>query len=278
MRFLCVDDEQLSLRKLERILKKLCPDAEIVCEDNYKTALEHAGEKFTAAFLDIEMPEMNGVELASLLREENDRLNVIFVTAYDTYALQAYQVYASGYLTKPYDSDAIARQLANLRYSAEEAATDEAQMQAEVSPPEQERKKARARCFGYFEIFVGNEPMVFERRASKEILAYLIHIRGAAANRLEISSILWEDADEIERKKGYFRSLIASLRSTLKNYGMEDLLISHRDSFAINTSLLDCDYLRYMDGDTDPQVQFRGEYLNQYSWGEDTIARLSDWN
>ena len=273
MRFLCVDDEPLSLRKMNRILTKLYPDAEVICAEDYREALAHAGEAFTAAFLDVEMPEMNGLDLAIAMQEESPQLNVIFVTAYDEYALKAYQIYASGYVTKPFDAEAVSKQLANLRYP------DPTNLTLRVGGVTQQQSgRMRVRCFGYFEVFVDDEPLIFDRRTSKEILAYLIHIRGAAASRVEICTALWEDVDEIERKKGYFRSLIASLRATLRSCEMEDILVIHRDSFAVNTSLLDCDYLRYMDGDKDPQIQFHGEYMSQYSWGEDMIANLNDWS
>lgn len=258
MKFLAVDDEALALRKMERTLRRLYPGAEVICADNYQEALLYKNEAFDVALLDIEMPGMDGLTLAQELQKYNPKLNVILVTAYDSYARKAFQIHVSNYITKPYEDEDILHEMENLRFPLED-------------------KKIHVRCFGYFEIFDDGQPIIFERRSSKEILAYLVHLRGATATRADIGTILWEDADEIEKKKGYFRSLITSLRNTLKKHNQEDILICHRDSYAINTQKLDCDYYRFLKGDTDSDVQFRGEYMSQYSWGESTIGMLMDW-
>ena len=268
MRLLVVDDERITLRNMMRILKRLYSEAEIVGADDYGTALAHKDEHFDVAFLDIELPSGNGVDLAGRLLESNPRLNVIFVTAYGQYALEALHLHVSGYLMKPYVADDVREEMEHLRYPIEEL-----QEKSEAN----QKPRVYVRCFGHFEVFVNDEPIHFERRASKEVLAFLVNLRGASASRIDISEALWEDSVEIDRKKAYFHSLIASLRNTLKEYNMEDVLISHRDSFAINAQAFDYDYYRYLNGDTDPSVQFRGEYMMQYTWSEETTARLSEW-
>lgn len=258
MKFLLVDDEIISLRNLNKILSRLYPDVDLICADNYKFALEAEIEEVTVAFLDIEMPGMSGIELAERLRQRNEKLNIIFVTAYDDYARDAYRVHASGYLTKPYDSADILREMENLRY-----------------PISIEKRKLQIRCFGNFEVFVGNQPVHFERKGSKEILAYLIDLRGASASRVEICNAMWQNEEDVERRKTYFRTLIFSLRNTLKAYELEDIFINHRDSYAINRKLIDCDYYRYLRGERDNQSIFRGDYMTQYVWAENTRNQLN---
>ena len=258
MKFLLVDDEILSLKNLERIVNRLYPEVDLICADNYKDAIAGMDPSVKVAFLDIEMPGMTGLELAKELRAKNDKLNVIFVTAYDEYARDAYQVHASGYLTKPYNPSDILQEMEILRYPISETI----------------RKKLRVQCFGNFEIFYGDQPIHFERKGAKEILAYLVNQRGASASRVEISTAMWENDEDVERRKTYFRTLILSLRNTLKNYNAEDVFINYRDSFAVNTQLIDCDYYRYLEGDKDMRVQFRGAFMSQYSWAETTLGQL----
>lgn len=249
MKFLVVDDEILSLKNLTFILEKLYPEVKIVCADNYVDALKEFDDTVTVAFLDIEMPGMNGLELAEKLHEKNDKLNIIFVTAYDEYARDAYRIHASGYLTKPYNMSDIIREMENLRY--------------DISL---EKNKLRIQCFGNFEVFFGKYPLHFDRKGAKEILAYLIHQRGASCSRHEICQAMWKDEAEVERRKTYFRTLIFSLRNTLKDYNAEDVFINRRDSYAVNLDEVDCDYYRYLEGDRDLKSQYFGEYMKQYEW------------
>lgn len=258
MKFILIDDEIPSLRNLERTLNKLYPDVELIATDNYKDVLEKIDDSVKVAFLDIEMPGMTGIELAKKLQKISPELNIIFVTAYDDYAREAYRVHASGYLTKPYDSLEIIREMENLRY-----------------PIPVTKRKMRVQCFGNFEVFYGDEPIHFERKGSKEILAYLINQRGSSSNRVEICTAMWQNEEEVERRKTYFRTLIFSLRNTLKEYDAEDIFINHRDSYAVNTALIDCDYYRYLDGEQSLQVQFRGSFMSQYEWAQKTLDQLN---
>lgn len=258
MKFILIDDEIPSLRNLERTLSKLYPEVEMIATDNYQEVLKNVDDSVKVAFLDIEMPGMTGIELAKELLKKNPELNIIFVTAYDDYAREAYRVHASGYLTKPYDTMDIIREMENLRY-----------------PIPVTKRKMRVQCFGNFEVFYGDEPIHFERKGSKEILAYLINQRGSSSNRVEICTAMWQNEEEVERRKTYFRTLIFSLRNTLKEYDAEEIFINHRDSYAVNTALIDCDYYRYLDGEQGLHIQYRGDFMSQYEWAQKTAEQLN---
>ena len=89
MRILLVDDEELQLLRLENEVKKVVPsDATILSFSNSSKFLkDHKEDKIDIAFLDIEMPGMNGISLAKELKKINPLVNIIFVTAYNDYAL-----------------------------------------------------------------------------------------------------------------------------------------------------------------------------------------------
>ncbi|MCQ2501726.1 MAG: response regulator [Lachnospiraceae bacterium] len=273
MLILVADDEQAALRKMERTLKKIYAgrnDVTILCADNYIDALACGRGKPSIAFLDVEMPEMNGIELAQRLLKVNPKMNVIFVTAYDDFAREAYSLHASGYVTKPFMLEDVEAELENLRFPLEE------DIVASDTPDDaKDKKKLRVQCFGNFEVFSDEKPLHFQRRGAKEILAYLVSLKGASASRLEISTAMWETSEEIEQKKDYFRILIAALRQTLKKYGAEEVLITSRDSFAVNVKELDCDYYKYMEGDASAQNQYLGLFMQQYPWAEEINALLT---
>jgi two-component system LytT family response regulator len=103
LKTILIDDEINSLESLEIELTRFCPEVEVIAA--YKTAkaglegIRHHDPDLV--FLDIEMPGMSGFEL---LREVTDmRFEVIFVTAYDEYAIKAFKVSAMDYLLKPVD-------------------------------------------------------------------------------------------------------------------------------------------------------------------------------
>ena len=64
-------------------------------------------EKPNAVFLDINMPVKSGTEVAKIVKEFNDSIDIIFVTAYEKYAVKAFELYALDYVLKPFDEDRI---------------------------------------------------------------------------------------------------------------------------------------------------------------------------
>ncbi len=115
IRALIADDEQLAREKLKRFLRDET-DVELVGEAADGRATLTALETLAPdlLFLDVQMPELNGFEvLESLDRREMPA--VIFVTAYDNYALQAFDFHALDYLLKPYNRERFSKSLAQAR-------------------------------------------------------------------------------------------------------------------------------------------------------------------
>ena len=98
-----VDDEPLARERLRKLLRGE-PDIELVGEaENGREAVELIRKTRPAlAFLDVQMPELDGFGVLAEL-EESERPAVIFVTAYDKFALKAFDVHAIDYLLKPFD-------------------------------------------------------------------------------------------------------------------------------------------------------------------------------
>lgn len=102
MKILLVDDEPLARERLQRLLQKLQPDAEILQADSGAAALQIVGKSTPdLMFLDIQMPGMDGIEVARHLDALQQPPAVIFCTAYDEYAMDALNHHAVGYLLKP---------------------------------------------------------------------------------------------------------------------------------------------------------------------------------
>ena len=263
MKFLMVDDEPAALNVLVRAVKEAQPDAEIHSFTFSAEAMEDMIEDHfhpDVAFLDIRMPETSGLEMARRIREESPRTNVIFVTAFADYALDAMSLRSSGYLIKPVSADQVQRELDDLRYPVKRS---------------EPAGKIRIQCFGSFEVFADEKPLAFHYQKSKELLAYLVDRRGAACNTLELCSVLWEDRqDEDENYRAYLRKLISDLSHVLEDAGEERIFLKRRNSFAIAVDLVDCDYYRFLRQETAAVNLYCGEYMTQYSWAEMTLGGL----
>jgi two-component system, LytTR family, response regulator len=119
LRVLIVDDEPLARRKLRRLVEAEsgfacageCPSGE--------EALERLGaERFDAMFLDVQMPGLSGFDVVE--RAPAERLPpIVFVTAFDRYAVKAFEIAAVDYLLKPFDRERFQRALQRLRERAE---------------------------------------------------------------------------------------------------------------------------------------------------------------
>ena len=116
--------------------------------------------------------------------------------------------------------------------------------------------------------------MIFARRQTKELFAYLVDREGAACTAEEIAAALWEEENDIQAMKHRIRNLIGDIRNCLGRIGMEDVLIRERRQLALRRDRLDCDYYRMLAGDMEMVNAYRGEYMVEYSWAELTAGRL----
>lgn len=104
---LIAEDEPLMRERLKEKLAEVWPDLEIVAEaEDGQQALDLFAEMHPQiAFLDIRMPGMTGLDVAAVIGSE---CHVVFITAYDQYALQAFEAGAVDYLLKPVETDRLA--------------------------------------------------------------------------------------------------------------------------------------------------------------------------
>lgn len=253
---LCVDDERLGLEALKRAVSSTEQVTDTAAFDNEGEALQWAAHhRPDVAFLDIQLHEMGGLILAQSLRTLHPSLPIIFCTAYENYAIRAMNLHIdASYLMKPIQTEAVMRELDRIL----------------AKPPE---KLLDVVCFGSFDVFVNGKPVNFERSISKELLACLIDRRGARMTIPELYSVVCDSRQNLSRQSVY--QALYSLKATLNAVGAEAALISEPGSYAIDISRIRCDYYRLLDGDEDAARAFRGEYMTQYSWAEETCGWLA---
>ena len=102
MKILVVDDEPLAQQRLKLLLTDFSSVTEVVTANNGLQAIEICqSSKPDVVLLDIRMPAMDGLEAAGHIYQMEDSPAIIFTTAYDEYALEAFNVNAVDYLLKP---------------------------------------------------------------------------------------------------------------------------------------------------------------------------------
>ena len=258
MRFLLVDDVRPILDEETSLLKELMPESEIYSCTNVREARKYIEkEHFDVAFLDVELGTMNGIALAKLMKDTQPDINIIFVTGFSNYALEAFSVHATGYLLKPLQKEQLKRELTFL-YGKNKA----------------EDKKIKVQTFGNFEVWVDGEKLTFGRQKAKELFAYLIERKGAGVTTREACAVLFEDSCYDHTIKSYFQTIVSDMRNTFKNVGMEDIIRKSYNSLSVDTDLIDCDYYRFLSGDAKAINGYNGEFMMNYSWAEFVAGTL----
>lgn len=267
MYILAVDDEYHALKYLVDELNKVFSGCEIHGEQNASDALKWTHSlnnchELRYAFLDVQIGNSSGLELAKQLKTISPDITLIFCTAYKEYAFDAFGLYAKGYLLKPFRAEDILRVL-------DEMVTDWRSEHCRLT------RDIRIRTFGHFEVFVDGKPLEFERQKAKELLAYLVDRHGARVSTKEIAGVLWENYDYNPQTKNKTTSTVSFLRKALNAAGIGDILIKSWNQLALDITKVKCDAYDFENMDVTAINSFHGEYMVNYSWAEFTTGKYA---
>ena len=251
MKIVCIDDEPLAVEDTIEICNDLSADISSKGFVRANDALEWIqSNPVDIVLLDIDMPEMNGITLAARIKQIKPDTVILFLTAYKEYAFDAFQVHPSGYLLKPVSHEILQKEI-DYAMSAH---------------PQTAVPHIEAHTFGHFDLLVDGVTVQFKRSKSKEMLAYLIDRRGMSVSRKEIAAVLFEDVPYDRSRQKYLDAIIRSLRDTLREYGIAEILQMENKGVRIVPEKISCDMYRFYRGDTEAIQEFRGEYLASYAW------------
>lgn len=247
LNYLIVDDEPYICEDLAYELEKLLPgDSRLLTANNAMEAIEIAEKNpIYVAFLDVDMPGMNGLELAKVIEEKNLARNVVFVTGYPDYSLDAWNTQASGFLVKPVQTQKLEQCLNRLRRPSDTTVSAE------------ETDMLTFHCFGIFEVTFQGKPLHFKRRKCKEFLAYLIDRQGARVTTGDLRLVLWDEDEDTEEKAAYIRVLASEIRTVLAQIGQENVLFHEKNNYGLDITKVKCDYYDYLAGDENARRSFR---------------------
>jgi two-component system, LytTR family, response regulator len=137
---LAVDDEQTQLEDLARLLRSFPGVEEVECAfDGHEALVRVSDQRFDAIFLDVRMPDIDGVELARVLRRFANPPQLVFVSAYDGAAVDAFELRALDYLRKPVSRRRVQEALE--RVSAAVEAADDAPSDGHAHPEPADSEK-----------------------------------------------------------------------------------------------------------------------------------------
>jgi two-component system, LytTR family, response regulator len=226
IRIAAVDDE---IHVLERFQKIVSENKEFKLCGLFETGEELLsylkGHPLEVVFLDIEMPGESGLQLSEKILAINEEINIIFITAFNQYAVEAFELEAIDYILKPFTEERLNKTLRRLL-----------------------RKKGRSgragkpfiQCFGGFEVFQNEEALVWKNSKAKEILAFLVHKEGISVSWEKIATAVWPEFDS-EKAQTNFHATTYLLRKKLAEAGISYILESGRGNYRVLTDQVDCD-------------------------------------
>lgn len=258
MKTILVDDMLLDMQLFELKCRDV-PDFEIVGKfTDPLEAIAYAEENVVDfALLDIDMPGMNGMELARHLRTLRSDIIIVFVTAHPKFAVDALKMKADYIVFKPFDRDDIIDVMERAKLFRQ-----------------RQKKRFYFHTFGPFDMLIDGQPARFRSGKAKELMALCVWRSGRPVSIYKMVECLWGDvAADTPEKTGYRRA-IKDLADTLKSYDAESLFLRERGSIRIDMSQCDSDYQAMLGGDVDAACRFQGSFMSQYSWAEEAVFGL----
>lgn len=234
MKAVLVDDEILVLRLLERILSE-SEDIQVIgtFTDPEQALLEIPELKPDVLFLDVDMPEMNGIELGTKLIESdaNEDMAMVFVTAYEQYAIHAFKLNAMHYILKPVDAQSIDEVLKRLY---------------QKKGMEQTTVKAGGEIhfFGPAHLRVNGKNLDFLTAKIEELLALLVIHRKNGISKWRIIDVLWEETS-IEKSQQNLYTMMFRLKKMLKNAGIKVDIHCKNSMYTIDFKDVHCDLIEF---------------------------------
>jgi two-component system LytT family response regulator len=283
MKAILIDDEKPALQHLERLLLK---DGRLEITGKYTSArrgLEHLErEKADIVFLDIGMPEMNGLEAGEYIAGLDRSTRIVYITAYSEYAIEAFELNAADYLLKPITSQRLSKTLERLEIRIEQ---NEARVET-LPEPAAAVKQLSILCFKRLEFMDSTEPgrkMQWRTSKAQEVFALLLHNRGQWILKDTIVDWVWPDFQP-EKAVTNLHTTVYHIRKLLKAWDMDVQVEFSQERYRLTKENVLLDLEEFEQGYCSTSVEseeewarreavlslYRGDYLEEhhYDWAE----------
>lgn len=230
IRAMIVDDELAAIGNLSDLLIER-GGVDIVGEyTNPLVAMESLRNIMAdIVFLDIEMPEIDGMTMANQILDICPRMKIVFVTAYQEYAVEAFKLNATDYLLKPVVMERLAMTLDRVQPGQMALA---------------EKRKLKVRCFGKLQVDDDGRTVKWRTTKAEELFAFLLDQNGKGVGKEKLLTAIWSDFEE-RRAMTNFNTSLYYMRRTLREVGFPELLIVSNGTFMLDMEQIDSDANRF---------------------------------
>lgn len=231
MNIIIVDDEKMAIDVLRIMLKRLT-QFQLEIKGAFTNAADALRflEKETVdlVFLDIEMIDMHGMQVAKQILQKRPSLQIVFVTAHAQFAVEAFEVEATDYLLKPVHEKRL--------LTALKKAHNRWQLQSTV-PNATQSNQLYAHTLGSFYLLDGNQNVIkWRTRKARELFLYLLfHQKKPILNAILLEE-LWPDL-VYEKAASNLHTTIYQLRKLLKDNGIQDPIQLVNNQYQLNTEI-----------------------------------------
>lgn len=239
-RVMLVEDEHHLLNYMKNMLIELDEFEVVGAYDSPEEALL----KFPVllpevVFLDIEMPILNGIEVARRMLHINNDIKIIFTTAYSNYSLDAFEVEAIDYLLKPIGMEDINRVITRL---------SKYQTLAKEYPVKKvsDTSSLPVRCFGRYEVRNKEDQIVkWPTKKTEEVFAYLLTHQQTHISKWSLVDMIWPDMEE-DRGLNNLYNTISRIKSILNTLPYNPVLKMLNSGYILEANQELSDYHLFM--------------------------------
>lgn len=283
LRTIVVDDEQLSLQRFLKLLKEIDCLNILGGFTNPKEALQNIlAEKPDIVFLDIEMPELSGIDITEIIEKTNKDIQIVFVTAYQDYAVKAFDLNVVDYLTKPIQRERLERTISRIK---------QRHKQKKVSL----ERYPEIICFDSLQFKWSDEETFLKAswrtKKTKELFSYLLFHKDREVRKDLLVDMLWP---HLQWKQGIslLYSAIYQVRRTLRSIKYDNYIeIKNSENYyLLKTKGIKIDFIEWenkidqLEGINERNLSeyeevimmYSGDFLNknEYDWSEVERKRL----
>lgn len=235
MNVILIDDEQLALDFLHRQLTEMKEINIVGAYLNPKLGMEAiVNENVDVAFLDVQLPVLDGVELARRILKKKPDLLVVFVTAFEQYAVDAFEVNAVDYLVKPIQRNRLRETIERVRKKL---------ANIDAGDKEITRRPLRVFMCKQFHIEKGHESRIslsWRTARTQELFLFLLQNRNRVVHKEHIAELLWPDTD-LEKAFAQLYTTVYHIRNELKKFGNHFKLENAASGYLLHVHHVDID-------------------------------------
>ncbi|WP_068621077.1 response regulator [Paenibacillus tuaregi] len=287
MKAVLIDDEKPALLQLERLL---LGDGRVNVLERFTSVQEGLDflrhEKVDVVFLDIGMPEMNGLEAGEYIQQLNPSIRIVYITAYSQYALEAFELYALDYVLKPVMPERLVKTIDRL--------------EAVMSPVPERAQPAEDTGIFRIQLFkrlvlpdihaLDGKKLRLRTAKAQELLAYLLNLDGEWASKDRILEAVWQGYP-LDKSITHLHTAIYQIRKLLRDLGADAEIEYAHENYRLKKGKVSTDVEQFelklerlgeAGGQKHREIAeqaaalYRGGYLEEhdYEWAKSRRAEL----